>query len=499
MREEAREVEPSAELWRAAIITLGVLGALQGLEYVWLPLVDGRGFSHEFAPGLLRRHVTPVTIGALGISPLVSGFLTVEVVAWLVPRWRWLRLAGPRQRKVLDRASVILSVVLAAFQGFSICMYLESLSGPWCDREFCDAVLEPGWGFRCLVILTVTATTCVYWIAAQTISRWGLGAGFSVLVGWTSLKAAGDGIESALRAKEPFEHARFQYVILLLALVAILTWLVTARLRAAKNGSDTAPAPRADDGLDEGPNQEPAHPVTDLPMRALPAGILPFAWASTAVNLPLALANAFRMAPSSPALMQGGIGAGLEIVFVGIFSVVLAGWFYHVPDVAAVHARASRVEASEGFVDAVGRRVVAAVHVSVVVFLAIAVLVAFMTPPRYPTLRVVLIAPVVAVLLDLAAEWRARLRLRKLVVVGTTHWVYVADIAVQKLERAGINAHARSVHHRTLLHFFGPYVPIEICVATEAAATARELAAATLASPVSARARSRRVRTAPTP
>lgn len=44
------------------------------------------------------------------------------------------------------------------------------------------------------------------------------------------------------------------------------------------------------------------------------------------------------------------------------------------------------------------------------------------------------------------------------------HAPHVVAPVLAALDKAGIRAHARGLHHRTLLQFFGPYVPIGIFV-----------------------------------
>jgi hypothetical protein len=69
-----------------------------------------------------------------------------------------------------------------------------------------------------------------------------------------------------------------------------------------------------------------------------------------------------------------------------------------------------------------------------------------------------------AVLLDVIAEARALRRHGPLVAVWPEHRVRAVDEALSVLERAGIPALARSVHHRTLWHFFAPFIPIQLLV-----------------------------------
>ena len=52
--------------------------------------------------------------------PFVNACLLVELVALVVPRWSALRHGGPAGRAKLARASALLGIVLAAFQGWGV-------------------------------------------------------------------------------------------------------------------------------------------------------------------------------------------------------------------------------------------------------------------------------------------------------------------------------------------------------------------------------------------
>ncbi len=69
-----------------------------------------------------------------------------------------------------------------------------------------------------------------------------------------------------------------------------------------------------------------------------------------------------------------------------------------------------------------------------------------------------------AVALDGLAEWRARQQHGSLIAITELHDAQQVDATVAALAAAGVPAHARSAHHRTLLYFFGPFVPVVIAV-----------------------------------
>ena len=81
---------------------------------------------------------------------------------------------------------------------------------------------------------------------------------------------------------------------------------------------------------------------------------------------------------------------------------------------------------------------------------------------------------VTAVIMDVVGEWRAR-HGRELRSVWPLHRVYAVDPALARLAAAGITAYPRGVYLRTLLQFFGPWVPVELLVPEDRAAEAEAL------------------------
>lgn len=70
----------------------------------------------------------------------------------------------------------------------------------------------------------------------------------------------------------------------------------------------------------------------------------------------------------------------------------------------------------------------------------------------------------VAASVDLVAEIRARARLGELTTLVSEQRIDAADALAARLRAAGIDVHLRALHHRTMLQWLGPYVPVEVMV-----------------------------------
>jgi hypothetical protein len=110
-------------------------------------------------------------------------------------------------------------------------------------------------------------------------------------------------------------------------------------------------------------------------------------------------------------------------------------------------------------------RVVAAVGRGALFVLAFEALQLLSTTVNLPFVLslVVVIAPT-AIVLDLMGEWSFRRRHAQVVGAWPIHRVYAVAPALEALAKNGIPAYPRGLHHRTLLQFFGAYVPVELLV-----------------------------------
>lgn len=437
---------------RRLAVTVGVLTALHALQRVPLPLVDFAALPP--GPGTSRVHCS---VAALGVFPLVNAFLAVEWVAWAIPSLAPLRFV-PRGRAKLERASVVLSVVFAAFQGFALAILMEG----WAPLP--SPVVEPGWGFRSLVILTLATATSLHYLALRLIDRAGLGGGFSVVLGVDALSMATVLLTEGLAHEEG--AGRLAFVGSVCVTLLVVVWLLQLKWRGP--GNDGGP----------GATQIP------LTLRGLPGGILPLGLTQAILRL---LGQAV---PLSPDLLPV-----VELISVAVAACLLPFILHDPHDVAAVHTSAFPSVAVADARALAMRRLAAATAVSALALVGLTWFVRGVTPVGYPLVTGFLLAPVAAVLLDVAAEWRARARLGELVVVRSVHRVYEADTLVELLAQEGIPAHARSLHHRSLFHFFAPHLPIDICVPeADREVASRRLAVTAPAIPPGRRRRGRRAR-----
>ena len=122
-----------------------------------------------FSGGALERF----TVFALGIMPYISASIIMQLMTYVVPMFEQMKKEGEAGRRKITQYTRYGTLGLALFQSLGIAVALESQAG---------LVLSPGFGFRMMAVVSLTAGTMfLMWLGEQITER-GLGNGFSILI-----------------------------------------------------------------------------------------------------------------------------------------------------------------------------------------------------------------------------------------------------------------------------------------------------------------------------
>jgi len=161
-----------------------------GVAVLLLPLMPSPFLNFDTATAMgagswiwASRQMGPF---ALGILPILSGFVLVELVCLAVPRWNRQRHGVVAFRHRMTIAAFGLSLFVALVQGFFMAVWVETLAmsppvyaGMYDQEPLLESV---GFAFRLHFALTLAAGTAVLTLIALAISRYGVGNGFAVLL-----------------------------------------------------------------------------------------------------------------------------------------------------------------------------------------------------------------------------------------------------------------------------------------------------------------------------
>src|SRR5215813_10433458 len=128
------------------------------------------GFVDLFSGGQLRR----MTIFALGIMPYITASIILQLLTVVYEPLAKLQKEGELGRKKITQWTRYVTVVLSSVQSFGIALSLE--------KSGADFVVNPGWGFRLMTMLTLTTGSAfIMWLGEQITER-GVGNGMSLLI-----------------------------------------------------------------------------------------------------------------------------------------------------------------------------------------------------------------------------------------------------------------------------------------------------------------------------
>jgi preprotein translocase subunit SecY len=230
------------------------------------------GMLDIFSGGALSR----LTIFALGIMPYISASIILPLLTIVVPHLSKLAKEGERGRKTIIQYTRYGTIVIAFIQGFGIALGLEGMQ----DGAF---VLDPGWSFRFMTVITLVAGTAfLMWLGEQITER-GVGNGISLII-FSGIVAS---LPSAI--VQTFELYRIGQISLLLllllgvvmlAVVGAIVFLESGRRKIAVQYAKRVVGRRVYGGQN-----------THIPLKINTAGVIPPIFASSIIAFPATITS----------------------------------------------------------------------------------------------------------------------------------------------------------------------------------------------------------------
>ena len=189
MLDSLRNVFAISDLRTRVLFTLSILAVYRLGSVIPTPGVntDALAILAEQAAGTMfglynmfsGGNLAQVTIFALGIMPYISASIILQLLTVVWPYLERLSKEGELGRRKITQYTRYGTLVLCAVQAFAIAFWLESQTN---IAGGLPLVYNPGWGFRLLVVLTLTTGTCfIMWLGEQVTER-GIGNGMSLII-----------------------------------------------------------------------------------------------------------------------------------------------------------------------------------------------------------------------------------------------------------------------------------------------------------------------------
>jgi preprotein translocase subunit SecY len=235
------------------------------------------GFLDIFTGGNLRRF----SIFALGIMPYITASIILQLATVVVPYLEKLSKEGELGRRKITQYTRYLTVVLTLFQGFMTAIALERSGGGTGPQ----IVLDPGWGFRLMVMITLTTGTAfIMWVGEQITER-GIGNGISLIIFAGIVVGLPHAINEIWQNLQTRTWSIFTVLILLVAMVITVAFVVFV-----ERGQRKIPVQYAKRVVGR---RVYGGQATHLPLRVNSGGVIPVIFAASIVAIPSTLGVVF--------------------------------------------------------------------------------------------------------------------------------------------------------------------------------------------------------------
>jgi preprotein translocase subunit SecY len=277
------------DLRRRVLFTMGILAVYRLGAHITTPGVNVQalesffnnqagsslGLVDLFSGGNLRR----LTVFALGIMPYITASIIFQLLTVVYEPLAKLQKEGELGRRKITQWTRYMTVVLGVIQSAAIAIALRSSSG--------NLVLDPGFGFIAMTMITLTAgTTFIMWLGEQITER-GIGNGMSLLIFAGIVVGLPRGIAELVNTARSQRFGVFTVPLLILlvaamiAIVAFIVFVERSERRIPVQYAKRIVGRRLMGGQS-----------THLPLKVNSGGVMPIIFAASVLSAPMLFGQA---------------------------------------------------------------------------------------------------------------------------------------------------------------------------------------------------------------
>ena len=269
------------------------------------------GLFNVFSGGALES----LSIFTLGIMPYISASIILQLLTIVVPQLEALKKEGEQGQKKITGYTRYATIVLAIFQSLMMARALETGSFGT------GAVVNPGWGFYALTMITLTTGTAfIMWLGEQITER-GIGNGISMVI-FSGIVVSIPGAIAQVVELISTEQLNLLSAIFVVGLIVV----VIGAVFYVESGTRRIPIQHARRVVGR---QMTQGGLTYFPLRVNTAGVIPPIFASSLLVFPSTIAQFSNISPTDDSvfatvmrLIQDYLNAG--------------GWIYNAIYVALI-------------------------------------------------------------------------------------------------------------------------------------------------------------------
>jgi len=228
------------------------------------------GLVNMFSGGALENF----SIFALGIMPYISASIILQLLTVVIPYLEKLSKEGELGRRKITQYTRYSTVVLALIQSCFISIGLEAVEA----AGGASVVIEPGWPFRLMAMITLTTGTAfIMWLGEQITER-GIGNGISLIIFAGIVASLPSAVVSTLQFVRSGELSLFAaafVVLVMVAVIAIIIYMERAQRRIPVQYAKRVVGRRVYSG-------QSSH----LPLKVNTSGVIPPIFASSILLFP---------------------------------------------------------------------------------------------------------------------------------------------------------------------------------------------------------------------
>ena len=277
------------ELRRRILFTLAMLAVYRVGVAIPTPGIDREGLAAFFAQvegtifGLFNLFsggaLEQFSVFSLGIMPYISASIILQLLTVVFPYLERLSKEGDVGRKKITQYTRYGTIILSVIQGTMISFGLEGTRGPNGEA----IVLDPGWNFRLMTVLTLTSGTAfIMWLGEQITER-GIGNGISLVIFAGIVAALPSAVTSTFQFVREGELSIFFVIFLVLfvvLVVGIIIFMERGQRRIPVQYAKRVVGRRMYGGQ-----------TSHLPLKINTSGVIPVIFASSVLIFPATVAQ----------------------------------------------------------------------------------------------------------------------------------------------------------------------------------------------------------------